>query len=187
MKPARVIRGEFMRILEKYKAKRPERIMFGDPWDFENYKDQPEIRDKIVVNHTPSKEFVAGIVLEDKEDPDAPGKRQKLMAFYFAPEEDIEVYMNGKMYSLQKADVREIVIASGRYVLAVEGRHEVWPADVNGVWGMFVEYYREEEGRKIIGAEILQVIPPDSSTFDDMRDLIEYLFKDAQLAEKEGE
>lgn len=105
-----------MRILEKYKAKRPERIMFGDPWDFENYKDQPEIRDKIVVNHTPSKEFVAGIVLEDKEDPDAPGKRQKLMAFYFAPEEDIEVYMNGKMYSLQKADVREIVIASGRYI-----------------------------------------------------------------------
>lgn len=69
-------------------------------------------------------------------------------------------------------------------MLAVEGRHEVWPVDVNGVWGMFVEYYREEEGRKIFGAEILQVIPPDSSTFDDMRDLIDYLFKDARLAEK---
>ncbi len=65
--------------------------------------------------------------------------------FYFAPEEEIEVYMNGKIYSLQKADVRKIVITSGRYVLAVEGRHEVWPVDVNGVWGMFVEYYIEEE------------------------------------------
>lgn len=176
--------GEFMKKIEQYRVKCPERIMFGDPWDFEHYKDRPKIRDQVVVNYAPQKEFVAGVVLEDKEDPDSPGKRQRLMAFYFAPEEEIETYMNEKMFSLQKTFVREIVVDS-KYVLAVEGRHEVWPVDVDGVWGNFIEYYREEGDEKVIDAEILLVVPPDSATFDDMRALIEYLFKDVRLVEKE--
>lgn len=175
-----------MRKIEKYRVKCPERIMFGDPWDFEHDKDRPKIRDKVVVNYAPPKEFATGVVLDDKEDPEDSGKRQRFVAFYFAPEEDIETYMDEKMFSLQKTFVREIVIDS-KYVLAVDGRHEVWPVDVNDVWGNFIEYYREEDGEKIVDADILLVVPPDFVTFDNMRDLVEYLFKDVRLIGKEEE
>ena len=71
-------RGSFMRKIEKYRVKCPERIMFGDPWDFEHDKDRPKIRDKLVVNYAHPKELATGVVLDHKEDPDDSGKLQML-------------------------------------------------------------------------------------------------------------
>ena len=58
-------------------------------------------------------------------------------------------------------------IAAGLVMLL--GRHEVWHTGVNGVCGIFTEYYREEDGEKVTDAGILLIAAPDSVTFEDMR------------------
>lgn len=170
---------------EKYRVKCPKRVMFGDPWYFKNYKDRPGERERLVVNYTPLQSFAAGVVLQEKEETDSSEGVQKFLVFYFAPEEDIDTYMDEKMYSLQKVFQREILVDTACYVIGIEGRHEVWHTGVNGVCGIFTEYYREEDGEKVTDAGILLIAAPDSVTFEDMRCLTEYLFKEVQLIGEE--
>lgn len=79
---------------EKYRVKCPKRVMFGDPWYFKNYKDRLGERDRLVVNYTPLQSFAAGVVLQEKEETDSSEGVQKFLVFYFAPEEDIDTYMD---------------------------------------------------------------------------------------------
>ena len=137
-------------------------------WYFKNYKDRPGERDRLVVNYTPLQSFAAGVVLQEKEETDSSEGVQKFLVFYFAPEEDIDTYMDEKMYSLQKVFQREILVDTACYVIGIEGRHEVWHTGVNGVCGIFTEYYREEDGEKVTDAGILLIAAPDSVTFEDI-------------------
>lgn len=171
--------------IEKYRVKCPERMMFGDPWYFKNYKDRPKERDQLVVDYSPLRGFAAGVVLQEKEETDSSEGVQKFLAFYFVSEEDLDTYMDEKMYSLQKIFQREIIVDTACYVIGVEGRHEVWHMGVNGVCGTFTEYYRKEDGEKVIDVGILLSAAPDSVTFEDIRCLTEYLFKDVRLIGEE--
>lgn len=71
---------------EKFKIKCPERIQFGDPLYYEDFKDEPERLKKLVVDYKPKPEFKAGVLLTEMEYSEFPGYIARKMTVYFAPE-----------------------------------------------------------------------------------------------------
>lgn len=93
---------------EAIKIKCPDRIQFGDPMYFEDYRNDPEKLQKLVVDYRPQPGFKAGVSLVETEHPEYPGFIARTMTIYFAPEQYLSIYMDGKMYASQKIDRKEI-------------------------------------------------------------------------------
>lgn len=106
---------------EAIKIKCPDRIQFGDPMYFEDYRNDPEKLQKLVVDYRPQPGFKAGVSLVETEHPEYPGFIARTMTIYFAPEQYLSIYMDGKMYASQKIDRKEIGVdtASVYTVVAV--------------------------------------------------------------------
>ena len=57
-----------MKRIEEFEIKYPKQILFGDPMYFEDYKDQPERLQELVVDYKPQPEFKACVLLEGEKD-----------------------------------------------------------------------------------------------------------------------
>ena len=71
---------------EAIKIKCPDRIQFGDPMYFEDYRNDPEKLQKLVVDYRPQPGFKAGVSLVETEHPEYPGFIARTMTIYFAPD-----------------------------------------------------------------------------------------------------
>ena len=95
---------------ENIKIKCPKHILFGDPMYFEEYKNDPEKLQKLVVDYSPQPGFKAGVSLVETEHPEYPGFIARTMTIYFAPEQYLSIYMDGKMYASQKIDRKKMAL-----------------------------------------------------------------------------
>lgn len=163
---------------EKYKIKCPKWVQFGDPMYFEDYKDDPEKLQKLVVDYRPQPEFKAGVSLVETEHPEYPGFIARTMTIYFAPEQYLSIYMGGKMYASQKIDRKEIGVDTACYLVEVDGRYEDIKTGGDGYWGDYQELYREINGKKFIDAVVISIAMPDEQSFEGMKHLAEYFFED---------
>lgn len=163
---------------EEFKIKCPKRIQFGDPMYFEDYKDEPERLKKLVVDYKPKPEFKAGVLLTEMEYPEFPGYIARTMTVYFAPEQYLSTYMDGKMYASQKIERKEIGVDTACYLIEVDGRYEDIKTGGDGYWGDYQELYREIDGKKYIDAVIISIAMPDEQSFEGMKCLAKYFFED---------
>lgn len=163
---------------EAIKIKCPNRIQFGDPMYFEDYRNDPEKLQKLVVDYRPQPGFKAGVSLVETEHPEYPGFIARTMTIYFAPEQYLSIYMSGKMYASQKIDQKEIGVDTACYLIEVDGRHEDIKTGGDGYWGDYQELYREINGKKFIDAVVISIAMPDEQSFEGMKHLAEYFFED---------
>lgn len=82
---------------EKYSIKRPEHIVIGDPWYFETVKGKRLA--ELTVDYKPSPEFSATVCLSKIK---RYGTEECIMTMYFAPKEDIGIYMDNMKYESQE-------------------------------------------------------------------------------------
>lgn len=153
---------------EAIKIKCPDRIQFGDPMYFEDYRNDPEKLQKLVVDYRPQPGFKAGVSLVETEHPEYPGFIARTMTIYFAPEQYLSIYMDGKMYASQKIDRKEIGVDTACYLIEVDGRYEDIKTGGDGYWGDYQELYREINGKKYIDAVVISIAMPDEQSFEGM-------------------
>ena len=102
---------------------------------FEDYRNDPEKLQKLVVDYRPQPGFKAGVSLVETEHPEYPGFIARTMTIYFAPEQYLSIYMGGKMYASQKIDRKEIGVDTACYLIEVDGRYEDIKTGGDGYWG----------------------------------------------------
>lgn len=165
---------------EIYQIRRPKHILFGDPLclkDKEHFKN-------VLVDYWPEKYFDARLVLKEKPDPEEGKAILKYMDLYFAPEQDLKIYMNDRMYEEQQAESKGVAVDTARYHIEVDGRELDIYTGADGWWGNFTEFYRMDGNRKISDAAILSIYVPDETDFSSMRQNVRYLFGELQPINK---
>ena len=131
---------------ETYKVRCPKRIVFGDPQYFEQLKGAK--LKSLTVDYEPRSHFTSRVVIEEKPFERFPQRNELTLNIYFAPEDEIETYMENMMYQGQKVTVKNIGIDSPEYCLKIDEQEITMQTDGDGYWGAMHEYYRMLDGRK---------------------------------------
>lgn len=165
---------------EIYQIRRPGHILFGDPLCLENkgcFK-------HVLVDYRPEKYFDVRLVLKEEPDPEDARFILKYMDLYFAPSQDLKIYMNNRMYQGQQSESKGVAVDTARYHIEVDGRELDIHTGADGWWGSFTEFYRMDGNRKISDAAILSIYVPEEMNFSWMKQNARYLFGELQLIEK---
>lgn len=108
---------------EIYKVKRPDHIVFGDPLYFEEFKGAKLKR--LTVDYKPSEFFnSARLVLQKNPNMKFSEYMDRTMTLYLAPKQAIEVYADGKIYTSQKIEQKDIGGDIACYYLNIDGRDD---------------------------------------------------------------
>lgn len=166
---------------ETYKVRCPKRIMFGDPQYFEQLKGAK--LKSLTVDYKPRSHFTSRVVIEEKPFEKFPQRRELTLNIYLAPEDEIETYMENMMYQGQKVTVKNIGIDSPEYCLKIDEQEITMQTDGDGYWGAMHEYYRILDGRKYQDAVLVEVLVPDSETMENLRQYVNYFFKEVEQME----
>ena len=92
--------------------------MFGDPLCIE---DKERFRN-VLVDYRPEKYFDARIILKEEPDPEDARFILKYMDLYFAPLQDLKIYMNNRMYQGQQSQSKGVAVDTASYHIEVDGR-----------------------------------------------------------------
>ena len=161
---------------EKYSIKRPEHIVIGDPWYFETVKGKRLA--ELTVDYKPPTEFAAAVSLSEIE---RYGMKECIMTMYFAPQEEISVYMDSMRYESQEEAKKEIPVDTARYFMEVDQRKEQLHTGSDGYWGKMLEFYRGSGKQKITDAVIVSMCMPEQFDFEEMKQLMGRLFENVQM------
>jgi len=118
---------------ETYKVRCPKRIVFGDPQYFEQLKGAK--LKSLTVDYKPRSHFTSRVVIEEKPFERFPQRNELTLNIYFAPEDEIETYMENMMYQGQKVTVKNIGIDSPEYCLKIDEQEITMQTDGDGYWG----------------------------------------------------
>ena len=91
--------------------------------------------------------------------------------------------MENMMYQGQKVTVKNIGIDSPEYRLKIDQQEITMQTDGDGYWGAMHEYYRMLDGRKYQDAVLVEVLVPDSETMENLRQYVNYFFKEVEQIE----
>ena len=165
---------------EIYQIRRPEHILFGDPLCLED----KERFQNVLVDYRPEKYFDVRLVLKEEPDPQDARFILKYMDLYFAPPQDLKIYMNNRMYQGQQSKSKGVAVDTARYHIEVDERELDIRTGADGWWGCFTEFYRMDGKRKISDAAFLSIYVPDEADFSWMRQNARYLFGELQPINK---
>ena len=168
---------------EIYSVKCPRKIVFGDPWYFERY--EGEQLDKLTVNLSPPQRFSARVVLEETPDEEMPELTFNHLSLYMAPEKHMDVYLQEMIYESQKCTTKQLGVDTARYYLRVDKQDDTIHTGGDGYWGFYQEITHNYKGNTVVDASILSICMPDDDTMDDVRERLNYFFKDVQLIERQ--
>ncbi len=163
---------------ETYEVRCPQRVIFGDPSYFEEFKG--ERLAGLVADYSPPPFSEARVVLEEKQMEDCPEFMERTMTLYTAPQRTIQTYMNGCMYKGQEQAVKEIGVDTACYMLEVDGRSDHIKTGGDGYWGDCQEFYFIHKGSRILDAVVTHISMPDYMDFDDMKQHAAYFFEGLQ-------
>lgn len=166
---------------EIYKAKLPQRIMFGDPQYFEEFKGNK--LKCLTVDFKPPSHFSARVVLEEFPMEGYPDEMMRTMSLYLAPERTMGIYLQGMKYESQEHTEKDIGVDTARYYFRVDDRDDVLHTGGDGYWGDYQELFRKIDGRKLLDAVIITALLPEYETTESMRQRAGYFFPDMQLVE----
>lgn len=157
---------------EIYQIRRPEHILFGDPLCLED----KEHFQNVLVDYRPEKYFDTRLVLKEEPDPEDGRFILKSMDLYFAPTQNLKIYMKDMMYKGQQIESKGVAVDTARYHIEVDGHELDIHTGGDGWWGSFTEFYRMAGNRKISDAAILNIYVPEERSFAWMKQNARYLF-----------
>lgn len=163
---------------ETYRADTPNKLIFGDPLYFQQYKG--ERLANLIVNLDPPKHFDTRVVLEEFPCEELPELMLRTMSVYFAPAATMDVYLSGMMYESQDVTEKGITVDSAAYRIRVGDREEVFKTGGDGYWGNHTEYSRSIDGKKLRDATITTIYMPDDMSMDDVRGYMNFFFENTQ-------
>lgn len=166
---------------ETYKVKTPRKIIFGDPWYFEQYSGE-ELQ-RLVVDLNPPKRFSARVVLEEEPCEEYPDIMLRSMTIYLAPEQTMDTYLKNMMYTSQTETVKPIGVDTAEYYLQIDDRDDTIGTGGDGYWGEQREYSREIGGRRVLDAAVITVCMSEFETMENMRSWLGYFFQDVEQTE----
>ncbi len=166
---------------ETYKVKTPKKIVFGDPYYFEEFTG--EKLERLTVDYSPPSRFAARVVLEEEPYEEYPDLMQRSMIIYLAPNEIIDTYLKGMMYASQKESVKDIGVDTARYYLEIDEADDTISTGGDGYWGDHREYTRDIAGRTILDATVTTIAMSEFETMDSMREYLKYFFDEVEQIE----
>lgn len=166
---------------EIYSVKCPKRFQFGDPMYFEEFKGEKLA--SLVADCRLPRHFAARVVLKEEPMEEYPDELSRTMTIYMAPEENLNVYMEGCMYKGQEVTEKEIGVDTAKYLINADGKYEEIHTGGDGYWGAYQEFSRGKGAYRVLDAVIITVCMPEFETFEGMQRLAGYFFSDSQLLE----
>lgn len=166
---------------ETYKVKTPKKIIFGDPWYFEQYSGE-ELQ-RLVVDLNPPKRFAARVVLEEEPCEEYLDMMLRSMTIYLAPEQTMDTYLKNMMYTSQTETVKSIGVDTAKYYLQIDEKDDTIGTGGDGYWGEQREYSREIGGRRVLDAAVITVCMSEFETMESMRSWLGYFFQDVEQTE----
>lgn len=170
---------------EIYNAKLPKRVVFGDPQYFEEFTGS-ELK-HLTVDFKPPAHFSARVVLDEFPMEKYPDEMIRTMSVYLAPEQTMDVYLQGMKYTSQEHTTKEIGVDTARYYFRVDDQDDILKTGGDGYWGDCQELFRKIDGKKILDAVIITAVLPEYETTESMKQLAGYFFPDMQLVERAAE
>lgn len=170
---------------EVYSVKTPERIIFGDPLYFEQFKGSK--LEQLTVDVQPPGRFTARLALEEYPIEDFPDEMMHVMSLYLAPQATMDVYVRDQMYESQTCTNRDIGVDSASYCLKVNDRSETFSTGGDGYWGNYQVLSRQQGKKSILDAIILSIRMPENYTMEDTRECAKFFFKDMEQLQSESD
>ena len=118
---------------EIYQIRRPEHILFGDPL----YLDNKKRFKNVLIDYQPEKCFDVRLVLKEEPDPQDARFILKYMDLYFAPPQDLKIYMNNRIYQGQQSKSKGVAVDTARYHIEVDERELDIRTGARRMVGMF--------------------------------------------------
>lgn len=155
-----------------YSVKCPEHILIGNPWYWKTMS-----RENLVVDFKPAQTFDAAVSIEER----GIDKILICVVMCFAPKEHMSVYLDGRQYTTQKLNVKQIGMDTEEYMISVDERRNTLHTGGNGYRGNFTEVYREIRKKKRLDAVIITLAMPLAMSFEEIKRTISYFFEDMKL------
>ena len=172
-------------IKEIYDVKTPRHIEFGDPLYYEEYHGK-ELAG-LVIDYKPPQFFQTRLVLRERQYEEFDGAKFLAMVIYFGPPELMHVYLQDKYFKSQTIEEKEIGLDTGRYNLVIDGIGKEVDIGADDYCGRIDKYVCTGEKAKMVLGAVLTIEMPSESTFDEMKKLAAFYFKDMKLIERREE
>lgn len=173
-------RGDWKMRKEAYQIKRPEHLVIGDPWYFE--KAGPKRLKDLVIDVQPQEGFSAALSIQETE------YNECMTNIIFASKDEIETYLDGRMYKGQEETVKMLPVDTARYFIEADGRSAMIYTHEDAYWGQQLTLYSGEKDGKCLDAYVITISTPEDMTFEDVKQIMGTVFEDMKLIpEKEKE
>ena len=142
---------------EIYRVKRPDRITFGDPYYFEQFRGD-KLRRLTYDLKVPDWMDARLVLREDMMERDDYGDddlfarfsedelKRRALVIYLAPQDTMQTYLDGMRYESQKSKEKQIGVDTACYLLRVDGRVETVHTAADRYWGGVETLYRFIDG-----------------------------------------
>ena len=172
---------------ETYSVKPPESIIIGDPWYFETCEGAK--LEKLIVNKSILPFYTAArVVLEESPCEGIADTNSLDMTIYIAPKEHIDIYLKGMKFQIQQMESKDIFVDTAKYSMHIDDKEKTIYTGADGTWGSYTEFYRIKNGIRLVDAMIITVgFNDDFDTMDDLREHLNFFFKDVQQIENAPE
>lgn len=165
---------------EAYQIKCPEHLVIDDPWYFE--KTEPKRLKDLVIDVQPQEEFAAALSIQETD------CNECVTNIVFAFEEEIDTYLDERMYEGQKEIIKKLPVDTARYFIEVDGRSAMIHTHEDGYWGQQSALYSEAKDGKYLDAYMITISTPQDMKFEDVKQVMGTVFEDMKLIpEKEKE
>lgn len=173
--------GRNRNMKETYRVKCPERVVFGDPLYFKQF--EGERLKKLVVDLAVPSNFSARVTLREKLIEGYHDLIGRAMTIYLAPEETMNVYLQGLRYESQEVYDKFLGVDSAEYMLRVDDRKESIHTGGDGIWGRYMDYTRTLGRKEYLDAVIISISFPEEMEMNEIRHLLGYFFEDLEQVE----
>lgn len=163
---------------ESYQIKRLEHLVIGDPWYFE--KAGPKRLKDLVIDVQPQEGFAAALSIQEAD------YNECVTNIIFAFKDEIETYLDERMYEGQKEIIKKLPVDTARYFIEVDGRSAMIYTHEDGYWGQQSTLYSEEKDGKYLDAYVITISTPKDMTFEDVKQVMGTVFEDMKLIPEKG-
>ena len=166
---------------ETYKVKCPKQIVFGDPLYLKQF--EGERLKKLIVDLTVPTGFSARVELIEEPIKECPDLIGRAMVIYLAPEQTMNVYLQGMRYESQDVYDKYLGVDSASYILQVDEKQDTIHTGGDGIWGKYVDYTRRIGKKEYLDAAIISIALPEFMDMNEIRSFLGYFFEEVEQVE----
>ncbi|WP_455617035.1 hypothetical protein [Eisenbergiella sp.] len=103
------------------------------------------------------------------------------MKIYLALEQEMKTYIDGYKYENQEHKEKLIGVDNACYQLDIDEKKQEIYTGGDGYWGNTIKITHMQNNKQVADAFIITASIPECKDFQEMREMVTYLFVDVQL------